>query len=478
MDDLAWHDATALASLIRAGQLSPLEAADAAIARIEALNPHLNAVITPLFDQARRQAAQRVDSPGPFQGVPFLLKDFICHTAGDPYYEGMRFLRDLEWREQHDTYLARKFRSAGFILVGKTNLPELAGPPVTEPAAFGPTHNPWRRGHSTGGSSGGSAAAVAAGFVPLAHANDGYGSIRIPASACGLVGLKPSRGRTSIGPARHPGLLGNITEHVLTRSVRDTAAVLDAVAGPMPGDAYVAPPPVRPFAAEVGAAPGRLRIGCLAHDPFLDMPLHPECLAAVRGAARLLESLGHHVEDSFPPGLTGPTGLGEPLGIIAASAVAARLDAWSQRTGRAITALDVEPATWARAEQGRQHSAVQVHAAAARLAAGVCRCPEWWASGFDILLTPVMLAPPPQLGLAPEQYLAVFGLFTMPWSITGQPAISLPLHATPGDLPVGIQLVAAYAREDLLIRLAAQLEHAQPWAAYRPPGSSHQHRLS
>ncbi len=469
MDELTWLDATALARLIRAGELSPLEAVDAAIARIETLNPQLNAVITPLFEQARQQAASPELPAGPFRGVPILLKDFLCQTAGDPYYEGLGFLRDLGWRAPADTYLASKFRAAGFVILGKTNLPEMALAPVTEPAAFGPTRNPWNLAHTPGGSSGGSAAAVAAGLVPLAHANDGTGSIRGPASACGLVGLKPSRGRTSLGPARSPGLLGNVVEHVLTRSMRDTAAVLDAVAGPMPGDLFVAPPPARPYQSELEREPGRLRVGLLTHDPFLSLPLHPECRAALDETGHLLEALGHTVEKSYPPALEGPTGLGEALRIIAASGLAANLDAWVQRTGRAIGPAQVEPATWARAEQGRQYSAVQVHAAYQRLLAGVGRCPEWWAAGFDVLVTPTVQAPPPRLGLPPDEHPAAFGLYTMPWSVTGQPALSLPLRWTADGLPVGVQFVAAYAREDVLIRLGAQIERARPWAGRRPP---------
>jgi amidase len=468
-DELAWLDATALAHLIHLGELSPLEAVDNAIARIEALNPHLNAVITPLFDQARQQAVAPDLPAGPFRGVPLLLKDYLCQTAGDPYYEGLGFLRDLDWRSEADTYLAQKFRAAGFIILGKTNLPEQGMLPVTEPAAFGPTRNPWHPDHTPGGSSGGSAAAVAAGLTPLAHGNDGTGSIRGPASACGLVGLKPSRGRTSFGPARSPGLLGNITEHVLTRSLRDTAAVLEAVAGPMPGDLFAAPAPARPYQQEVERAPGRLRVGLLTHDPFLALPIHPECRAALDETGQLLQSLGHIVEESYPPALEGPTGLGEALRIIATSGLAARLDAWTQRTGRAIGPEQVEASTWASAQQGRTYSAVQVHAAAQRLVAGVGRCPEWWAAGFEVLVTPTLQAPPPRLGLPPDQQAAAFGLFTMPWSITGQPALSLPLHWTADGLPVGVQFVAGYGREDVLLRLGAQLEQARPWAHRRPP---------
>jgi amidase len=456
-------DATAQAELVRRGEVQPIELVDAAIARIERLNPSLNAVITPLFDQARAQAAANLPG-GPFRGVPLLLKDFLCHTAGDPYYEGMRFLRDRGWRETSDTYLAAKFRAAGLIFLGKTNLPELALQATTDSAAFGPARNPWDRSRSPGGSSGGSAAAVAAGLVPIAHANDGTGSIRIPASACSLVGLKPSRGRTSLGPARTAGMLGNLAEHVLTRSVRDTAAILDVVAGAMPGDLFSAPPPARRYLDEVHVRPEQLRVGLLYQDLMLEQPVGADCVAAVEATGRLLEALGHHVELSFPLALTGPTGLGPALGIISASGLAARLDAWSERTGQAIGPSDVEPQTWARAEYGRTFSAVQVHAATQRLAAGVMRVPEWWAGGYDLLVTPTMQQPPPPIaGLTPDQQGPIFGLFAMPYSISGQPSISLPLHWNAENLPIGVQIVADYGREDLLIQVAAQLEEAQPW---------------
>jgi amidase len=469
-DEFASLDATAQAELVRSGAVQPIELVDAAITRIEQLNPRLNAVIIPLFETARTQALSPALPDGPFRGVPLLLKDFLCHTAGDLYFEGMGFLRDLQWREERDTYLAAKFRATGFVLVGKTNLPELAGGAMTESVAFGPTRNPWDLTRSPGGSSGGSAAAVAAGLVPVAHGNDGTGSLRIPASACGLVGLKPSRGRTSFGPARSPGLLGNIVEHVLTRSVRDTAAILDAVAGTLPGDLFSAAPPRRPYRNEVGRDPGHLHIGLLLHDPVLSLPIHPECLEAVRETGKLLEALGHAVEESSPPALGGPSGLGLALRIISASSLAAALDTWSQRTGRVIGPNDVEPATWARAEEGRTFTAVQVHVAVQRLVAGVCRVSEWWASGFDLLVTPTMQQPPPRIGaVRADEAGAVFGLFAMPFSMSGQPAISLPLHWSAEGLPIGVQLVADSGREDVLIRIAAQLEQAKPWAAQRPP---------
>jgi amidase len=464
LDPFVALDATAQADLVQRGEVHPIELVDAAITRIERLNPTINAVITHLFDRARAQAVSASLPAGPFRGVPMLLKDFLCHTAGDPYYEGMRFLRDLGWREPADTYLAAKFRAAGLIFLGKTNLPELAVQATTDSAAFGPTRNPWDLSRSPGGSSGGSAAAVAAGMVPIAHANDGFGSIRIPASACGLVGLKPSRGRTSLGPARSAGLLGNLAEHVLTRSVRDTAAILDLVAGPMPGDLFTAPPPKGRYLDEVYARPTQLRIGLMYQDLVLEQPVSPDCVAVVEATGRLLEALGHNVELAFPPALTGATGLGPALGIIAASGLAARLDAWSERTGRVIGLTDVEPQIWARAEQGRTFSAVQVHAAVQRLTAGVMRVPEWWATGYDLLVTPTMQQQPPQIaGLTLDQQGPIFGLFAMPYSISGQPAISLPLHWNAENLPIGVQIIADYGRDDLLIQVAAQLEEAQPW---------------
>jgi len=262
--------------------------------------------------------------------------------------------------------------------------------------------------------------------------------------------------------------------------VRDAAAVLDAVAGPMPGDWWVAPPPRRSFAGEVGRPPGRLRIGLLVEEPLIGCPVHAECAAAVHRTARALESLGHAVEAAAPPDLRGPTGLGPAyLGVIAASGTAAALDAWSARTGRTIGPQDVEPHIWERAEQGRTYTAVQVHAALQRLAAGVGRLPNWWVApgvqtsraqrGFHLLLTPTMAQPPPPIGTPHDRLAMTFGLFTLPFSYTGQPAISLPLHWTPDGLPVGVQLVAAFGREDLLLRVAAQLEQALPWSGRLPP---------
>jgi amidase len=475
-EELALLDATAQAELVRQRKASPRELVDAAIARIERVNPRLNAVVIQRFEKARAEAAAPDLPDGPFRGVPFLLKDLICHSAGDPYHAGMRLLRELGWVEHYDTHLAARFRAAGFVFVGRTNVPELGPAPTTEPLAYGPTRNPWDTSRSPGGSSGGSAAAVAAGLVPVAHANDGGGSIRIPSSECGLVGLKPSRGRTSLGPEVGEGWGGLSVEHVVTRSVRDTAAVLDAVAGYLPGDPYTAPPPARPFRAEVGAPPGRLRVGLLVKAPAGQADVHPECATATRETARLLASLGHRVEESFPAALADGEVARAAVTVITA-ATARDLAYWSERTGRKIGPADVEPMTWAIAELGRRVSASDYLQAIDYLHAHTRLVAAWWAEGFDLLLTPTLPEPPPRLGEfdpAPDDPLrgftrgGAFVTFTMPFNITGQPAISLPLHWSADGLPIGVQLGAGYGREDLLLRVAAQLEEARPWSGRRP----------
>jgi amidase len=468
-------DATAQAELVRNGLVKAVELVDLAIEAIERVNPTLNAVITPLFDKAR--AAADGDLPeGPFRGVPMVLKDLGCHSAGDPMYEGMKFLRDAGWVEEHDTHLAAAFRKAGFVFLGKTNTPELGILPTTEPLAFGPTRNPWDPTRSTGGSSGGSAAAVAARAVAVGHANDGGGSIRIPASECGLVGLKPSRARTSLGPEYGDLMGGLVAEHVVTRSVRDSAAVLDAVAGPWPGDPYAAPAPSGLYVNELGTEPGRLRIGVMTDSPGGATPVHPDCVAAAEATARLLESLGHTVEVSHPAALDELDFTASFITMWSAGNAWA-LDYWSGKVGKIATVADVEPLTWALVEMGRSFSAPQFLTAREWLQAYSRRMASWWA-GHDLLLTPTIAEPPPVLGSfdspADNPMAGLFraaGLvpFTPPFNVTGQPGISLPLHWNGDGLPIGVQLVAAYGREDLLIRVAAQLERAQPWADRVPP---------
>jgi amidase len=483
-DALGDHDATGLAALVRAGDVTPLELVEAAIERIELVDPQLNAVIHPRFERARAEAAAgglRPEDAGPFAGVPFLVKDITCHQAGEPFHEGMRFLRDRQWREDTDTHLAARFRSAGLITVGRTNAPELGIVPTTEPAAYGATRNPWDPSRSPGGSSGGSAAAVAAGMVPAAHANDGGGSIRIPASACGLVGLKPSRGRTSLGPdASFSAVV--VCEHVVCRTVRDSAGFLDMLSGPMPGDPYLAPPPARPFRDEVGADPGRLRVGLMTAAPGGLAVVQPDCIVAAEDTARLLESLGHDVEVAHPAALDLPDWAPHFMSLWSGG-VALALDGWSARTGERIGADDVEPLTWALAELARALPTPALLRSLDWLLKTTRLVAEWWqpaggTRGFDLLLTPTLAEPPVLLGtfdsppgnpLAGFMRAAAFTPFTPPFNVTGQPAISLPLSHTAEGLPVGIQLVAAYGREDVLLRVAAQIEAAAPWDNVRPP---------
>jgi len=479
-DDLAALDAVAQAELVRSGQASPAELVDAAIARVEALNPQLNAVIHERFERAREEAAGDLPD-GPLRGVPMVLKDLDGTSAGDPYHAGTKHLRDRGYVAPADTYLTTKLRQAGLVIVGRTNTPELGLQPTTEPEAHGPTRNPWDLDRSTGGSSGGSAAAVASRMVPLGHAGDGGGSIRIPASECGLVGLKPSRGRHSLGPDVGESWGGLVSRLVVSRTVRDTATVLDAVHGPMPGDPYTAPPPERPYVDELGADPGALRIGWTATAPDPTVTTHPECVAAVQGAAALLEALGHRVSEDHPALWDDQAFVDHFTGqFINAFAVwtAAELDHLGRISGEPVAAEGVEAGTWAAAELGRAITAVQYFEAVTALHAYTRRVAEFWAGGFDLLVTPTIPEPPPLLGefaATPDNPLA--GLFrsagivpfTAPFNTRGQPAVSLPLHWSSDGLPIGVQLVAAYGREDLLLRVASQLEAAAPWADRLPP---------
>jgi amidase len=474
-DEIAVLDATAQADLVRRKEVTPRELVDAAIGRFERLNPRLNAVIHPALERARAAAAATALPDGPFRGVPFLMKDIGGPEAGEPYHCGMRFLRDAGWRETEDGYLTRRFRAAGLVSLGRTNTPELALLPTSEPEAYGPTRNPWNLGYSAGGSSGGAAAAVAAGIVPAAHASDGGGSIRGPASMCGLVGLKPTRARSSFGPSVGERWSGFSVEFALTRSVRDAAALLDVAAGAAPGDPYLAPPPKRPFAEEVRADPGRLRIGVLRGAPR-GIELHAECGAAIDRAVGLLGQLGHRPEESYPEALDDPESVLAFVTVVAANTARA-LDHWGEKVGKMVTAADVEPLTWSLAERGRAMSAPELLAAIEYGHRFGRRLAAWWESGFDLLLTPTQAAPPPEIGhvtSTPEEPLRAFaraapyGVCTLPFNMSGQPAISLPIHWTADGLPVGVQLAAAYGREDLLLQVAAQLEAAAPWAHRRP----------
>jgi amidase len=472
--ETTWLDATAQAELVRRGEVSPKELTQAAIARIEAVNPRLDAVIRTRFDAARLEAEGDLPD-GPFRGVPILLKDLGCMVAGEPTAFGVGPLRELAWPVT--SYLAEQFRAAGFVVLGRTNVPEMGTTVTTEPRSFPPARNPWHPGHSAGGSSGGSAAAVAAGMVAVAHASDGGGSIRIPASECGLVGLKPTRGRVSQGPLVGEAWAGGVTDGAVTRTVRDAAGVLDVISKPMPGEPYYAPPLPRPLAQEVGADPGRLRIGVLDRPGVPGYLDDPQCRAAVAGAARLLEWLGHHVEESAPAAMFDQE-LPAHFNVIIAADTEEAFRAFEMLLGRPIGEDEIEPRNAAYRRSGRELGAVAYLESRAWFGMWARRMAAWWED-HDLLLTPTVGAPPPELGwftaAGPAEEgrrIASFIPYTAQFNMTGQPAISLPLHWTPAGLPVGVQLVAAYGREDVLVRVASQLEQAAPWDGRRPPVSA------
>jgi amidase len=468
-----WMDATEQARLIRSGEVTALELVDAAIERITTLNPAINAVVMEWYDHARSLVTHQ-DPDGPFAGVPFLLKDFMAPYAGQTMSNGNGRLKDLAIPSTADSTLVTRFRRTGLITVGRTNTPEFAAMGTTEPRAWGPTRNPWNLAYSTGGSSGGATAAVASGMVPIAHASDGSGSIRIPAALSGLVGLKPSRGRITAGPFGDEW--GPAVSFAVSRTVRDTAALLDAVCGPSVGDLVVAPAPDRPYVRELDAAPAPLRIGVLDHSPS-GGAVHADCTAAVRDAAALLEELGHQVEPAFPPVLAQVDIADDgPLALVAKSPMLDSFRHLADALGRDLSAADMEPLTWAAYRKLKRILAddyLQTYAESVRYRR---QMQQWWADGFDLLLTPTTADPAPPIGSYSEdpQQAATLGaryiVFTRPFNITGQPAISLPLHWNRAGLPVGVQFAAAYGREDLLIALAAQLEQARPWAHRTPSG--------
>jgi amidase len=485
-DALGALDATGQAELVRSRTASPTELVEAAIARVEALDDRLNAVIHRRFQAALAEAGaltERVAGPGgddggpgaSFAGVPILLKDLGAPMAGEPHYAGTAFARDAGFRSPHDSFIVEKLRAAGFVVLGRTNCPELGTTITTEPMTYGPTRNPWATERTTGGSSGGSAAAVASGMVAVAHANDGGGSIRIPASNCGLVGLKPSRGRVSPGPdPSEAAWAGSTIDHVLTRTVRDSAALLDVLSGEMPGDLFVAPPPPRPFAQAVSADPGPLRVAYWDAPALEHLGIDPECASAVRDAATALEQLGHATERARPDALCDPT-FEDHFLVLVTTAVVADLAAWSEALGRTVEVAELEPANQIFAALGAGHDG------AAYLRA-VLWCETWrrhMASffapgGYDLLVTPVLAYPPARIGELTdpehglERVLATLQ-YTAQFNVSGQPAVSLPLHWSADGLPVGVQLVAAYGREDLLLSVAARLEEAHPWSARIPP---------
>ncbi|HEX7131112.1 MAG TPA: amidase [Iamia sp.] len=470
MDDITALDATAQADLVRSGEVSAAELVQAAVDRAEATSD-LNAIIHPRYEEAIEEARGEL-ADGPFRGVPFVLKDLDGSAEGLPLHMGTKVLRDAGFTATGDDTLTARFRQAGLVVIGKTNTPELGLVPSTEPEAYGPTHNPWDPTRTPGGSSGGSAAAVAAGVVPMGHAGDGGGSIRVPAAFCGLVGLKPTRGRVPVGPDVGEGWAGLVSRLAVTRSVRDTAALLDAVAGPDVGDPYWAPPPARPYLDEVGADPGSLRIGWVAEPADETMDADPEVAAATEAVAQQLADLGHDVEQASPPALSDPAVGGHFLTCFGVW-TARELDRIGEMLGTPVTEDGVEPGTWAAAEMGRSVTGAQYVAGVDGLHLHTRDMVRWWEEdGWDLLLTPTVPELAPTLGqfaATPDNPLvgllrsAPIVAFTAAFNISGQPAISLPLARSAAGLPIGMQLVAAPAREDVLLRIAGQLETAYPW---------------
>ena len=472
-DDTRWLDATAQAELVASGKVTPLEMVNAAIERVERYDSKLNALTYRWFDAARQLATSSDLPEGPFRGVPYLLKDLYAAEAGKPLSNGSKAYKAADYVSTEDSTLVSRYKASGLISIGRGNSPEFGSVPVTEPEAWGPTRNPWDLSRTSGGSSGGSAAAVATGIVPIAHASDGGGSIRIPASCCGLVGLKVSQGRISMGPLRDESNLG--VEHCVSRSVRDSARLLDATHGPGIGDVIIAPTPRRPFVDEVGADPGRLRIGLLDFNPR-GGEVHADCIDGVHKTAKLLESLGHHVEPGFPE-ILSDNEIGRAFSMLWSTNMGTAIRRFNEALGREMTTDDIEAMNWAQAQFAIGVNAVDYSLAQASSVKFRRAIQSWWSQGWDLLLTPTLSAPPlligslpnnPEHPMTPLMTGGAWVSFTSQFNISGQPAISLPLHRDANGLPIGMQLVAAYGREDVLIRVASQLEQAAPWAHLTP----------
>ncbi len=464
-------DAMGLAELIARREVTPLELLDEAIARAERLNPAINAITVPFYERAR-EAAKTPTPAGPLAGVPFLLKDLGALLTGTVSTASSKLLANSV--ADHDSTIVARYRAAGLIIFGRTASPELGLATSTEPAMFGPCRNPWNLEHSAGGSSGGAAAAVAARILPVAHATDGGGSIRIPASACGLFGLKPTRARNPSGPDVGEGWGGQAVGHCVSISVRDSAALLDATSGPDVGDPYWAPPHAGTFLEEVGRPPGVLRIA-LCTSPWNGEPVDQECRQAAEEAAKLCESLGHRVTQARPEYDFAP--FREAQRVLVAANTRALLVARAAAAGRSLESADVEQMTWNVAELARQYSA-EDYANAVTVIHRVGRVVGRFFTEHDILLTPTMCAPPIKLGVVSplnpdgDSYVTAINRaigFTSLFNSAGNPAMSVPLHWTASGLPVGVQFVAPFGDEASLFRLAAQLEHARPWKDRRPP---------
>jgi Asp-tRNA(Asn)/Glu-tRNA(Gln) amidotransferase A subunit family amidase len=467
-DEYRKRDATALAGLIARREVTAGEVLEAAIARAEAVNPAINAIVHKQYDRARKTVDAGLPD-GPMKGVPYLIKDLAFYDKGEPARLGSSLFAD--YVADHDSAYVARCKKAGLVIMGRSATPEFGLNPTTEPRLTGPCRNPWNLEHSAGGSSGGAAAAVVAGILPVAHATDGGGSIRIPAAQCGLFGLKPTRARMSLGPDAGEGWGGLSIGHVVSRSVRDSALMLDCTAGAEPGDPYVAPAPAGPFVEALARPPRRLRIALMLKD-HRGAALHPECAKAVQGAAKLCERLGHIVEEADPRLDAGLdlVALRPKNSVISATNTARGMALRWKALGREPTPEDVEAVTWAVYQRGLASTGIEyvdaiaaVHAMGRRMAA--------FLADYDVILSTVLAGPPPRLGTFDQngdvatftervtQYLSVTPLH----NATGTPAMSVPLHWTAHGLPVGVHFAGRYGEEALLLQLAAQLETAQPW---------------
>ncbi len=453
MDSTAWLSGVEVAARIRSGELRPVDVVDEAIARIEAANPELACVVIPLFERARDRV-DTVDLDAPFAGVPMLLKDAGEELAGTPLWVGTQGLRRCGHTSQATTVLAGRFEELGAVIVGKSACPELSASSTTEPPGFEPTRNPWDLTRSVGGSSGGSAAAVAAGLVPIAHGSDGSGSLRFPASLCGVVTLKPSRGRVaSSAAAGSPDPLDLWTQFVVARDVRDLIALFCHVGSGVAGRAW--------------STDRRLRVGFVESDPIIGLDVAPSCAAAVERVSAALADLGHHVEPSFPAAFAT---LFEPfwtaMATIGPWVRAGQVEWLAQQLGRPCQAGDVSDEVLALADRGRALPKRDVDAALERAASVMAPVADWWDDGHDVLLSPVMLQPAWTLGDDAPMHT---GMFAAPFSFTGQPAVVVPGGWTDEGLPVGVQLVGRPGADELLLGLAADLQPRLGWLDRRPP---------